>query len=86
MTITLAFAVLSVWLLSFAVADVVIAFAPGGQDTMMMLALALGLDPVFIGAHHLARFMLISLSLPLFVGLVRPKAPPARSGKELDSR
>lgn len=70
-TVTLIFVVASVWLLSFSPADVVIAFAPGGQDTMMMLALALGLDPVFVGAHHLARFMLISLSLPLFVGLVR---------------
>jgi membrane AbrB-like protein len=69
--ISLAFAALSVWLLAFAPADVVVAFAPGGQDTMMILALALGLDPVFVGAHHLARFLLISMGLPLFVGLVR---------------
>jgi membrane AbrB-like protein len=85
MTITLVFAVASAWLLSFQPADVLIAFAPGGQDTMMMLALALGLDPVFIGAHHLARFMLISLSLPLFLSLVRarpasvPEQPAERS-------
>jgi len=29
-----------------------------------MMAFALGLDPLFVGAHHLARFFLISLALP----------------------
>jgi uncharacterized membrane protein AbrB (regulator of aidB expression) len=32
---------------------------------MTMMAFALGLDPLFVGAHHLARFFLISLALPL---------------------
>ena len=43
-------------LLSVPVADAVVAFAPGAQDTMMVLALALHLDPVFVGALHLSRF------------------------------
>jgi uncharacterized protein len=50
--------------LSVRIADAVVAFAPGAQDTMMVLALSLHLDPVFVGAHHLWRFMLVSLSLP----------------------
>jgi len=45
----------------------VIAFSPGAQDTMMVLALALHLDPVYVGAHHLARILFVSLGLPLFV-------------------
>jgi uncharacterized membrane protein AbrB (regulator of aidB expression) len=48
-------------------ADVVIAFAPGAQETMLLLALALHLDPVFVGAHHVARFLLVSLTIPLVV-------------------
>ena len=36
-----------------------IAFSPGAQDTMMVLALALHLDPVYVGAHHLARFLVV---------------------------
>jgi uncharacterized protein len=28
------------------------------------MAFALGLDPLFVGAHHLARFFLISAALP----------------------
>ncbi|HKI15990.1 MAG TPA: AbrB family transcriptional regulator [Roseiarcus sp.] len=41
-----------------------VAFAPGGLEAMTMMAFALGLDPLFVGAHHLARSLLISLTLP----------------------
>jgi membrane AbrB-like protein len=51
-------------LTSVKMADAVVAFAPGAQDTMMVLALALHLDPVFVGALHLARFLLVSLLMP----------------------
>ena len=45
-------------------AEALAAFAPGGLEAMMM-AFALGLDPRFVGARHLARFFMISLALPL---------------------
>jgi membrane AbrB-like protein len=45
--------------------DLAVAYAPGAQDTMMVLALALNLDPVFIGAHHLARFLVCSVTVPV---------------------
>jgi membrane AbrB-like protein len=45
-------------------ADALAAFAPGGLEAMTMMAFALGLDPLFVGAHHIARFIFISLSLP----------------------
>jgi uncharacterized protein len=51
-------------------ADVVIAYAPGAQDTMMFLALVLHLDPIFIGVHHISRFLLVSLSLPFVAKLL----------------
>jgi hypothetical protein len=47
----------------FQIANVAIAFAPGAQDTMMVLALALHLDPVYVGAHHLARFLVVTFSV-----------------------
>src|SRR5580704_3850947 len=58
-----AFALLVVALLPFRLADVAVAFAPGAQDTMMVLALALHLDPVYVGAHHLVRFLVVSLAV-----------------------
>jgi uncharacterized membrane protein AbrB (regulator of aidB expression) len=58
------------------VPDLVVSFAPGAQETMMILALALHLDPVFIGAHHLARFILVSMGIPLAVRWVTRSKPP----------
>ena len=49
----------------FPIANVVVAFAPGAQDTMMVLALALHLDPVYVGAHHLARFLVVTFSVAI---------------------
>ena len=51
------------------------AYAPGGQDAMMVLALSLGVDPIFVSAHHLARYFLINLTLPFLVArMLRAKA------------
>src|SRR5262249_37616759 len=57
------FALVVVALLPFRIADVIVAFAPGAQDTMMVLALAMHLDPVYVGAHHLARFLAVNFSV-----------------------
>jgi membrane AbrB-like protein len=51
-------------LLSLHVANLVVSYAPGSVDVMMILALAMHLDPVFVGAHHLARILVVSISLP----------------------
>jgi membrane AbrB-like protein len=44
--------------------DVVVAFAPGAMDAMLALALTLHIDPVFVGAHHLSRFVFVSIVTP----------------------
>jgi uncharacterized protein len=49
----------------FPIANVVVAFSPGAQDTMMVLALALHLDPVYVGAHHVARFLVVTFSVAI---------------------
>lgn len=49
--------------------DIVVAFAPGAMDAMLALALTLHIDPVFVGAHHLARFVFVSLVTPGIVHL-----------------
>jgi uncharacterized membrane protein AbrB (regulator of aidB expression) len=41
---------------------------------MMILALALHLDPVFVGAHHLTRVLVVSLALPFLAHYFSPKA------------
>jgi membrane AbrB-like protein len=62
---------------SVRIADAVVAFAPGAQDTMMVLALAMHLDPVYVGALHLSRYLLVSLLVPFLVHRLRrgPRTP-----------
>lgn len=73
--VAMTIAALSVLLLttfmSVRAADAVLAFAPGAQDTMMVLSLALHLDPVFVGALQLSRFLLVSLLVPLLAHRIR---------------
>ena len=73
-TVTAIFAAGLVGILGLPIGEVMIAYAPGAVDAMMLLALALNLDPVYVGAHHLVRIFFVSLAMPL---LAR-RAGPAR--------
>jgi membrane AbrB-like protein len=53
------------WGLHLPLGQVVVAFAPGGIEAMTILAFVLGLDPAFVATHQLARFLGLSLLLPL---------------------
>ncbi len=68
------FGALLVETLSLRVAEVMIAFAPGSVDAMMLLALALNLDPVYVGTHHIMRIIFVSLTMP-FVARRAAKNP-----------
>ena len=69
------------------VADVIVAYAPGAVDAMMILALALNLDPVFVGAHHLARVFVVSLGLPILAHcLSESDGKRTQSGQRLPPR
>jgi membrane AbrB-like protein len=75
------FAVAIITFLPFRPADVVIAFAPGSQDQMMLLALALYLDPVYVGAHHLTRWLVVTFSIAVFAKSVKREKSPLRESK-----
>jgi membrane AbrB-like protein len=50
-------------------ADILVAFAPGAMDAMLALALTLHIDPIFVGAHHLSRFVFVTITTPGIVHL-----------------
>jgi len=60
-----AFAAMSAAIARVGLADALVAFAPGGLEAMMVLALVLHLDPLYVGLHHLARFLGIGFLLPM---------------------
>jgi len=73
--VAFAFAWPAAWLAGVPYATAMAAFAPGGLEAMAMLAFAMGLDPLYVGAHHLARFMLLGLAMPLIVARLKPEPP-----------
>jgi uncharacterized protein len=50
-------------------ADIIVAFAPGAMDAMLALALTLHIDPIFVGAHHLSRFVFVTIATPGIIHL-----------------
>lgn len=65
--ISLALAALTGWWLGLPVAQVWLAFAPGGLEAMAVMAIALDVDPAFVGTHHVARFIGLALVVPFWL-------------------
>ncbi len=61
--------------------QLIVAFAPGGLEAMVILAFVLNLDPAFVAAHHLARFLAMSFAVPALGPLVYGR-PPADATKD----
>jgi membrane AbrB-like protein len=73
--VALAFALLAAMLSGEGAGKVIVAFAPGGVEAMSALAFVIGLDPAFVAAHHIVRFLLIGLLLPFAARLVFGPVP-----------
>jgi uncharacterized protein len=80
MSVATVFVLLDAHFFGFPIANIAIAFAPGAQDTMMVLALALHLDPVYVGAHHLVRFLVVTFAIAIGARRIAKEMPP-RHGK-----
>lgn len=72
--VSMLFAAAAAALAQVGLSDALVAFAPGGIEAMMVLALILGLDPLYVGAHHLARFVGIATALPFVMRLVTARS------------
>ncbi len=58
--------------------DIIVSFSPGAMDAMLALALTLHIDPIFVSAHHLSRFLFVSIATPGIVHLF------GRTAEEID--
>tara|TARA_A100001011_G_scaffold398214_1_gene501814 strand:+ start:982 stop:1986 length:1005 start_codon:yes stop_codon:yes gene_type:complete len=54
-------------LTDFKLIEVLIALAPGGLETMVVMGQLVGVDPAFIAFHHLARLFLLLLILSIMI-------------------
>jgi membrane AbrB-like protein len=67
------FAIAADRLLGIEFAQALLAFAPGAIEAMALMAISLDLDPAYVGAHHIARIMLMPLMIPLTARLLIPR-------------
>ncbi|MCE8471419.1 AbrB family transcriptional regulator, partial [Rhodovulum sulfidophilum] len=58
-------------LLGLPMLSALIAFAPGGLETMMAMSLLLNADPAYVTTHHVFRLLMLTVALPLLVARTR---------------
>lgn len=64
--------------LDMPLAHVLVAFAPGGLETMIAMGAVLGVTPGFVAACHIARLLVLSLLLPAMLARAAKAAAGAR--------
>ncbi|MEM6460559.1 MAG: AbrB family transcriptional regulator [Pseudomonadota bacterium] len=62
--LTVVFAVLLVQFVALPLPQVLIAFAPGGVESMAAIAVIVGADPTFVAAHHVWRLLILTVLAP----------------------
>ncbi|MGJ8627778.1 MAG: AbrB family transcriptional regulator [Sulfitobacter sp.] len=60
--------------LGMPIAHVLVAFAPGGLETMIALGAVLNVIPGFVAACHIARLLVLSVLLPWMLARMKSKA------------
>jgi uncharacterized protein len=61
------FAVIAHWITGMDLIAILIAFAPGGLETMAAVSVVLGIDPTFVASHHVARLLMLTAIVPIFL-------------------
>lgn len=55
------------WITGVPLNAVLIAFAPGGLETMAAMAVMMHVDATYVGAHHVLRLLFLSVFMPLLM-------------------
>lgn len=58
------------WFGDLPLALTLLAFSPGGLDAMTILAFALDLDPAYVAAHQVARYVGLAVLMPVLTGAI----------------
>lgn len=73
--VALAAAVAFAEILGEPVGEMFLAYAPGGLDAMIALSFLLGYDVALVAILHAARMIVLSVAIPIAVGLVARRGP-----------
>jgi membrane AbrB-like protein len=70
LAIAMAGAGVAAWFSGLPFALTLLAFSPGGLDAMTIMAFSLNLDPAYVGAHQMVRYMALALLMPVATAYV----------------
>lgn len=81
-TVAAALTMLAAWLaagiVEMPVLHVMVAFSPGGLETMTVIGAAIGANPGFVAAAHVARLLFLSLLIPVLISRTQEPLPAPR--------
>ncbi len=77
MVIAVAGALFTTFVAGLPFALTLLAFAPGGLEAMTIMAFALNLDPAYVAAHQIARYIGLVLLMPVVTSFVLHRNVPA---------
>ncbi len=60
-------AALASWASGVPFAQAAVAFAPGGAEAMAVIGLTMGFEAAYVGSHHIARILALSLTAPFWL-------------------
>ncbi|WP_371171302.1 AbrB family transcriptional regulator [Aliiroseovarius sp. 2305UL8-7] len=83
LTATLAamFATLASYVSGLPLIDVLIGFAPGGLETMIIVGVAMGGDPSFIASAHVGRLVLLAIVITAYATRIARQKPGENDGQ-----
>ena len=55
------------WFVDAPITQLLIAFAPGGLESMAAMAVLLDAEPSFVAAHHVTRLLLLTFLIPFIM-------------------
>jgi uncharacterized protein len=67
-----AVAILLSWLSGIGPSKIALAFVPGAMEAMTVISFILGIDPTYVAAHHVMRFLMIALAVPFIAKWLGP--------------
>ncbi len=70
--VTIVASLLLVQFVDLPLPQVLIAFAPGGVESMAAMAVIMNADPAFVAAHHVWRLVILTLLAPFVLGRTKP--------------
>lgn len=61
------------WMTQFPLVSIILAFSPGGQSEMNLMAIIVGANLPYVALHHIVRLLLVMSVAPMFIKYVRKK-------------